>query len=245
MSDIPGVSQSTIADLVPGVREALQNRAEVIPETAAPWIKKSLREITRIQPFEELRRTGPTVLLTQQQFAYPVSFFLSPGDDYGAHSTFAIYPSGLQGITYTLKYSTPTAMEPLLHIQNGGLPSKWTRYGTQFLLGPPPNQGYYVYMRYQVRHPFNEQNLPSTPVLIDPDWLDIVEYAAAERGAVALRWNDQARFLHDLVFGDPEFQTSDGKKGRPGLIQARKLQMEQDEEQNVRQIVVTVPQYSR
>ena len=99
-------------------------------------------------------------------------------------------------------------------------------------------------MRYQKRHPFNEANLVSSPVLIDETWHDIIEYAAAERGAVALRWNDQARFLHDLLFGDPEYQTSDGKKGRPGLIDARKVQMEQDEENNVRQVTVTVPRYS-
>ena len=241
MSYLPGGSTVTINDLVPGVREALQNREEVTPNRAAPWIVKSLKEITRIVPFEELRTTGPTVPLITNQFSYPVSTFLNPGEDYGLHSTFAIYPNGLNGITYNLKYTTPTAIEPLLHIQNGGLPSKWTRYGTQFFFGPPPNQTYPVYMRYQQKHPFNWQNLPSTPVLIDETWLDVVEYAAAERGAIALRWNDQAQFLHTIVFGDPEFQTSAGKMGRPGLIFARQLQMEQDEAQNTRQLTYVVP----
>jgi hypothetical protein len=241
---IPGQSLATIADLVPGVRKALQNRDEVTPQVAAPWIQKSLKEITRIVPFMELQSTGPLQFLTVNQYSYPVAFFLNPGDDYGEHSSLSIfvdYPNNT--IAYPLNYQTPRAIEPLLHIP-GGLPSKWTRYGTQILVGPQPNQTYNIFMRYQRKHPFNDANLPTSPVLIDETWFDIIEYAAAERGAIELRWNDQAKFLHDILFGDPEFQTSDGKKGRPGLIFARKLQMEQDEGQNVRQVIVTVPRYT-
>jgi len=245
---IPGGTTRTIGDLVPGVIEALQQRTDV-SSLVPKYIRKALIELTESTAFEELRRTGPKVMLTPNVAIYPVSQFLNNGDDYNFPEVMTIFvdvPNNT--VVDVVQYKNPQAIERMIAPSTVGLPSRYTRFGPNFHFGPTPNAGYTVYLRYQVKHPFpaslDETSLKAQPIFIPDSWEEIVEYAAAERIAVVKRWNDQAKTLHDLIFGDPEFAASDGKKGRPGLIAARTLQNERDAKFNSRQLGIMTARYN-
>lgn len=243
---VPGASQRFIKDLVPDVIEALQQRTDV--ESIVPrYIRKAIIELTESTPFEELRRTGPLVSLTTNQAIYPVSFFLNSGDDYNYPEAFVLYINPpANTVEYTLRYKTPNAIESIMSPSTTGIPAFWSRYGTNFHLAPVPNAGYSTFLRYQVKHPFPDDlsALGSQQLYLPDSWEEIVVYSAAERIAIVKRWNEQAMFLHNILFGDPEYQTSEGKRGRPGLISARILQVERDQRFNSRNLGIVQPRYN-
>ena len=254
----PGSSTATINDLIPKVQAALQNNPNANEKQPNPemrpsaWIRDTLREITANWPFEELRQPnpprvtiGPGLGVGGSNYAYPVSMFLNPGDDVTLMEDPVIFftpPSGPNSVSYPMDYLTPKAIAPMLNI-NGGVPMKYTRYGTQFWFATPPGTNYTVYLPYQIRHPFNDQGLVNSPIFVPPDWFDIIAYAAAERGAIANRWNDQSSFLHQVLYGDPASQMKDGSLARPGLISARVMQQERDRRLSVVSITPMVQRY--
>jgi len=265
--NLPGSSTITINGLINRVVAALQNRSDVSETQTNPemrpsrWLRDALREITADNVFEELRQPNPPLVTigpglgstmngVASSYSYPVSSFINPGDDVTLtedpviflNTTFTGPSNSSNQIAYPMDYLTPKAIAPLLNVP-GGIPFKYTRFGTQFWFGSQPGQNYAVYLPYQIRHPFNDDNLLISPAYIPPDWHDIIGYAAAERGAVALRWNEQADFLHKLVFGDPDSMTKDGVMGRPGLIKAKVLQQERDRRVSTIQISPMVSRY--
>jgi hypothetical protein len=240
MAVAPGSATKPISYFVPYVIDALQGRTDVAA-IAPKYIKRAVQEICESTPFEELKVTGPTVSLTIGQPSYPVSFFLNAGDDYVQIPSFIIFvdfPNNT--VQTTIQYKTVMAIDPMLGSATQGLPSRWTRYGTQIFLGPVANNTYSVFMRYQIRHrfPLDENNLSGTLIHVPDTWEEIIAYAAAERIAVVKRWNDQATYLHNLLWGDPASQLKDGTLARPGLIAARTLQIERDQQHNSRQIMI-------
>jgi hypothetical protein len=261
----PGSPTAIIADLIPRVQAALQNNPNVNESQKNPemrpsaWIRDALREITESNPFEELRvpdpplvTIGPGLGINGSNYKYFVSAFLNSGDDLTIMEDPVIFlnqaltgpgtPNTANTVAYPMDYLTPKAIAPLLNIQ-GGIPFKYTRFGTQFWFGTQPNTNFFVYLPYQLRHPFVDTNLPSSAVHVPPSWFDIIAYAAAERGAIANRWNDQATFIHTLLYGDPASQMKDGQLARPGLIAARTLQQERDRRLSTVQITPMVQRY--
>ena len=242
MSIAPGSATKPISYFVPYVVDALQGRTDV--STMAPkYIKRAVQEICESNNFEELKLTGPTVQLTTGQPYYPVSLFLQPGDDYVQIPSFLIFvdfPNNT--VQTTIQYKNVMAIDPMLGSATQGLPSRWTRFGTQLFLGPTPNNTYAVFMRYLLRHrcPLDETDLSGVLVHVPDTWEEIIYYAAAERIAVVKRWNDQATYLHNLLWGDPASKMEDGKLARPGLIAARTLQVERDGRNNSRQLMMRV-----
>jgi hypothetical protein len=253
----PGGTTITINDLIPGVQAALQNRADVSESQPNPamrpskWLKDSIKEITESYQFEELRVVGPPVNLSvpvggtatsvplgpYPLSTYPISQFLRPGDDYTLLEDpviFIDFPSNQIG--YPMNYMTPKAIQPLLNIP-GGVPFIYSRFGSNFWFGVAAGQTFTVFLPYQRRHPFVDSNLTSSPVYLPASWHDILEFAAAERGAVVNRWNDQATFLHNLLYGDPR------GKGNVGLIAERILQQERDMQKSTRQLVPMIQRY--
>jgi hypothetical protein len=256
-AQVPASTQLTVGDLINKVKAALQNRNDVAETAANPemrpsaWIRDTLKELTANYPFPDLQVVGPLVSIgpglgfNGSNYAYPVSSFLNAGDDATLTEDPVIFltPGKAQSVNlrqvptlvfttsnlvaYSMDYLTPKAIQPLLFIP-GGIPFRYTRYGNQFWFGTQPGSIFNTYLPYQVRHPFDENNLTSSPLRIPSDWLDVAAYGAAERGAIALRWNDQATFLHNLLYGDPLYQSSGAEQGRPGLIAARVLQPERD-----------------
>ena len=247
----PAATNITVNSLINKVAAALQNRQDVTEQQANPemrpsaWIRDSLKEITANWPFEELRVIGPQVTLGPgrgyqgSNYMYPVASFLNKGDDVTLMEDPVIFLTPGQAVSvglvattskvsaYSMDYLTPKAIQTLL-FQPGGVPFKYTRYGNMFWFGSQPGSNYNTYLPYQVRHPFNDENLTASPVRVPSEWHDIVAYAAAERGALAFRWNDQATYIHNILYGDPKYQQSGGEEGRPGLIAARILQPERD-----------------
>lgn len=247
----PSGTTLRIKDLTNKVAAALQNRSDVSEAAANPemrpsaWIRDSLREITANYAFTELQKNGPLVIIGPglgfqgSNYMYPVAKFLASGDDVTitedpvifltpgqAASVGVVAANTTNVVGYAMDYMTPKAIQPLLFIP-GGVPFKYTRYGNMFWFGSQPGQNYNVYLPYQVRHQFTT-DLPETIIKVPADWFDIVAFSAAERGALNLRWNDQATYIHNILYGDPKYQQSGGEEGRPGLIAARILQPERD-----------------
>jgi hypothetical protein len=262
----PATSPTTINNLIPKVQANLQNRSDVNETVTNPemrpsaWIRDALREITANYPFEELRVTGPLVTIGPglgwqgSNYMYQVSLFLNPGDDMTLSEDPVIFLTPGQALSvgalvgttsnlvgYNMDYLSPKAIQPLLFIP-GGIPFKFTRYGNMFWFGTQPGSNFNVYLPYQVRHPFTD-SLPNSPIKVPADWFDIVAYAAAERGAINLRWNDQATYIHNILYGDPKYQMSGGEQGRPGLIAGKIFQPERDKRLSPVQIVPGCSRY--
>lgn len=262
----PAATNITVNTLINKVAAALQNRQDVTETQTNPemrpsaWIRDALREITANWPFEELRVIGPMVTLGPglgyqgSNYMYPVASFLNKGDDMTLMEDPVIFLTPRQAVSvglvattsnvsaYSMDHLTPKAIQTLL-FQPGGVPFKYTRYGNMFWFGSQPGSNYNTYLPYQVRHPFNEENLTGSPVRVPADWFDIVAYAAAERGAIAFRWNEHATYIHNVLYGDPKFQQSGGEEGRPGLIAARILQPERDRRLSPVQIMIGASRY--
>jgi hypothetical protein len=117
-----------------------------------------------------------------------------------------------------------------------GIPAYFTRYGTQILVAPVPWGNFPMYLRYQVEHPFSDPPAGQDDFLLDNDWREIAEFAAAEKGAVALRMMDYASQYHQTIFGDPEFERTTGARGMPGMIFRKITQIESDSEPYMKSI---------
>ncbi len=262
----PATATLTINGLINKVKANLQNRSDVSEGASNPemrpsaWIRDALRELTANYPFEELRVTGPLVTIGPNMgwqgssYAYPVSQFLNPGDDVTLTEDPVIFLTPQQAasvglvvqstntVAYSMDYLTPKAIQSLLFIP-GGIPFKYTRYGSQFWFGTQPGQPYSTYLPYQRRHTFNP-DLVSTPICLPQDWFNILSWAAAEIGAVNLRWNDQANFIHTTLYGDPKSAIpGTGELARPGLIAAKILQQERDRRISTIQVLPGVSRY--
>jgi hypothetical protein len=253
----PGQNPHVINDLYPGIIEALENRQDITPQQAAIWVKKTIINLTETEVFEELRTTGPIVNIgpglgfNGSNYMYAVSYFLNAGDDYTNMEDPVIFLSPIQAasvglvgtgtvtggtVGYPMTYMTAKAIQPLLFVP-GGIPFRYTRYGQFFWFGSQPGQNYQVYLPYQIRHPFNDSNLPQSQLFIPPSWEDIVEYSAALRGAHARRWPDMVANLRQILYGDPKDPSN------PGLLKSVKLQIERDQSKSTRQLLPTVARY--
>src|SRR5579863_1645010 len=158
----PGSYSKLIADLVPSVIEALQNRQDVTTQQAATWLVHTLKELTPKYPFEELRIIGPIVTvgpgLGFQGSAniFPVTYFLASGDDYSRSEDPVIFFAGGTGAlntgpTYSMDYMQPKAIQPLMNVP-GGIPFKYTRYSGMFWFGAQPTRNFAVFLPYQKKH---------------------------------------------------------------------------------------------
>lgn len=262
----PAVATQTINGLIPKVKAFLQNRPDVsetqvnLEMRPSAWLRDSLREITANYPFTELQKAGPLATIGPglgylgSNYMYPVSQFLFSGDDVTLMEDPAIFLTPQQAlsigkfvgtttgtVSYAMDYLTVKAIQPMLFVP-GGIPFRYTRFGNMFWFGTQPGSNFSVYLPYQVRHPFNP-SLPTSPAKIPQEWEDIISIAAAERGATVLRWNDQANYLHNLIYGDPKSQLKDGSLGNPGLIAVRIEQQQRDRRLSTVQITPMVSRY--
>jgi hypothetical protein len=231
----------TINDIKQDVIDALQGRTDISDGQIANYVAKSIRELSESSPFPELQQTGPQVSMTIGQAIYPVATFVNTGDTYSMPEVFVIYIDyPMNTVSVQMKYRTPTAIETMIAPAVQGIPAWWTRYASNFHFGPVPQNAFTVFLRYQVKHPFSPVPVLTDPIYMPHSWYDIIAYSAAMRIAVIKRWTDQRKELHDMLFGDPEYINSLGKRGRPGLIAARLFQQERDEAYNSRQMTPVV-----
>lgn len=230
-----------IKDLVQGVYHKLAKRQEVL--TRAPfWIKDAIMELTESYTFEELRVTCEPVTFEIGVAEYNPSFFTGQNKLSNIESWF-VEISPTTGTGVMMKYRTPPVVELISKIS--GPPAKWTRFGNLIVVAPKPDKAYSTFVRGQKFHPFNDSDdIGSNDVFMPDSWREIVEYAAAERGAIELRLLDYAVSYHNIIFGDPQFVTSGGTRGTPGLIFKRLSQQERDMGNNERQLQPWATRYS-
>lgn len=235
-----------IVDLQQDILDALQGRTDISSAQVARYAGRAIAEITESHPFEELRTTGPQFTLTQGITDYVIDLFINQGDgQYTFNESFAIFIDfPTNSVITQMKYRTPKAIETMTAPVTQGVPAWWTRFGAFIRVGPTPNQSYTMFMRYQVKHPFSNPPQITDPIYVPTTWWDIVAYSAAMRIAVVKRWTDQVKALHDILYGDPEFINSEGRRGRPGLVAARLFQVERDQKFDTRQLGIVVPRYT-
>lgn len=226
-----------------GVWNKLSQRADVITY-GVQWLADAIMELSQSYPFQGLQRTGPVVQMTTGTYQYPFSTWVAAGDipTFGTTANPKLIPS------FYMFYNNPTASVPgynpgigltyktidslELMFSTPGTPAYWSRYNNNVFIAPQPTNSYYSYMRYQIQHPFSNPPVLADTFLLDDDWREIAEYAAALRGAGDLRMLDYATQYHNILYGDPK------KPGDLGLISARVSMLENDivSSQGMRQI---------
>lgn len=233
-----------------GVWALLSQRQDLIANGIYQWIGEALLEMSRNFRFQGLERTGPEFTLIPHQVSYAITNFVNPADlpvIVNLIPSFFRYFSPLNSVGAnagsTLAWKTINALE--LMFNTPGVPTYFTRYQDAIWVAPRPNQALVTYMRYQIEHPFSmsfgkPEPSPDDAFLLPNEWKDIIEFAAAQRGAVVLRMLDYAGQYHNVLYGDPEFQRSSGGRGNPGLIHRRISQMEGDSTSMMKQIRVEV-----
>jgi hypothetical protein len=244
-----GIGQNA-ANPIGGVTSKLAMRTDLLARGGYEWLMDSCLELSRNFRFQWLERTGPLVWTEPGQSSYPLDQFLVPGEEgevvnlipslFRYFLPFEPIPSTI-GVNpgSQLLWKTVDALE--LMFNTPGIPAYFTRFGTTIRIAPVPWARFPMFLRYQVEHPFANPPSGQDPFLLDNDWREIAEYAAAERGAITLRMTDYATNYHQILFGDPEFERSSGGRGNPGLIFRRISQIEGDSESQMRQIRPMVP----
>jgi hypothetical protein len=203
------------------------------------WLYRSILELSKDYWFQGLQETGPFVNFIQYQFQYDPSFFTQPGDaelDVNKIASFFMYYPPILDVSQLpgtgnnpgiqLKYREIATSENTMAITS--FPTYWSRWKGQIFISPNPVNNFLVFMRYQKQHPFPNPLTSDIVILLDDDWIDILEYAAAYRGCLSIRLLDIAANIHQILYGDPEFQRSGGLKGQPGLIFGRVSQYQRD-----------------
>lgn len=224
---------ATINDLVSSVVDKLAGRVDAA-ERAPKWIKRTIEELTESYPFIELEEIGDTKTFTIGTAVYNKTFFTKGAVKATMFNELAVYidyPNNSK--TNPIFFRELQVVSPMSKI--AGLPCFWTQHGDDLIFGLNPNNPYSVYARYQREHPF-DSCLVNTTIKMPSSWEEIVEYGAAERGAIELRMLDYVTMYHAVLFGDPEFELSSGAKGKPGLIFRRLSQHDRNSSNNAKQL---------
>lgn len=230
-----------------GVWTKLAQRSDLLAQGVYQALQDGIWELSRNTRFQYLENTGPQFTLVPGQNNYDINNFLTTPDQ---NRQINLLPSifrffnpyqgaGQTNAGSTIQWKTIDALE--LMFQTPGVPTYFTRYRGQLWFAPQPNQALIIYFRYQVQHPFSKPPVATDLFMLDDEWKEIAEYAAALRLAGNLRMMDYASMYHTTLFGDPEFQRSSGGRGMPGLIFRRITQMEGDSESMPKQIKPMVP----
>ena len=226
-----------------GVWSKLSQRQDVFT-LGVQWVADALLELSQSYAFQGLQRSTTTpVQLTAGVYSYPFSTWVNAGDipSFGTTANpklipsfymYYMFPSSTTGYNpgIGLSYKTIDSLE--LMFGTPGTPAYWSRYNNKVFIAPNPIQAYYSYMRYQIQHPISNPPALSDEIFLDDDWREIIEYAAALRGAGNLRMLDYATQYHSILYGDPS------KPRDVGLITARVSMLENDmvSNQGMRQI---------
>jgi hypothetical protein len=224
---------ATIDSLVQGVVAKLANRVDAA-SNAPFWIKRTIQEMTESYPFIELEETSGVVQFTTGTAIYNKTFFTKgavKATMFSEISVYIDYPNNSK--TNPIFFRELQVVSPMTQIP--GLPCFWTQHGDDLIFGLNPQNPYSVYARYQREHSFDAV-LGNTIIKMPGSWEELIEYGAAERGAIELRMLDYVTLYHSILFGDPEFELSSGAKGKPGLIFRRLSQHDRNSSNNAKQM---------
>jgi hypothetical protein len=229
-----------VSDLVPGVKRRLANRIDA--EANAPYfLRDAIRELTDDFDFSELEVVGPQVQLTVNTPNYAVEFFQPQNNVELNRMTllklFTDPPNNSRSMM--LKYREPALVLPLCDIS--GVPSNWTRYGGEIWIGCKPNTTYTVQAFFQKKHPFlgtTTDTIKASDFRLPDNWQEIIEIAAALKGAAELRLPDFIQMYHNLLHGDPK------RPEEIGMLKRRVSQHEKDKVTNEGNISIRVERYT-
>lgn len=241
-----------VKQLVPGVIRKLRGRTD-LTDTIPIYIKKAVIEFSQNYEFDELRYTGPLSNFQTNLSQYPIDAFTQPSHSkitfivswfcfFGTSGTIGgIGSSNPTG--NVLKYRQPRVVENMSVIP--GIPVVYTQVGEQknistIIVGYCPNLNYATYMRYQIEHPFPEDEstniIASTRIQMPNDWQDLLEYAAAEKACDDIGMLDVGTLFHQKLYGNPS-------KGTPGLIVEKLSTQQRESTYNNRQLRLQVKRY--
>lgn len=216
----------TICDVADCVIKKVENRT-TDADRAYVWIRDALLEITSNpqlrDEFDELEAMGPIFNLTVGQQEYSFDNLWPTGDLIVAALDILLWQDPpLNTLRKKLRECNYQEIDKILLSSSLSLPSAWYRFGNDFGVYPLPDKTYQVQARIYYQHPINDNVLCDTVVLLPRDWLEILCYAAAERGFIELLEYEKAKEIHMLLHGDPKDPT------RPGLFYGRKKRRERE-----------------
>lgn len=231
-----GNTSVLISNLVPETVLKLENRTSEI-NNVARWLRDAIVEISGNpdlrDSFPELEIYGAITNLTGGSIntsiqEYPEAQFIELSSDFNIKTLdFLIwidYPTNQQR-----RQLVPTQFQEADKYQSfPSLPNEWYRFGNTIGFEPTPNQNYQVQARIQRRHPildwFNQFNqLSQTPVLLQAEWYEVLEWAAAMRGFAELLEFEKMNSIKQLLWGDPAHPNDN-----PGLIASVKTKRRQE-----------------
>lgn len=236
-----------VSDLFDGIIAKMGNRTDLAKRIPI-WARKAILELTQTYEFEELKVTGPLTTFTANQAEYSKNFFTINNEDWtDIKSWFLQLPTTTVG--WEIKGRSLMMVEPLSKIS--GIPTFWAQHGSLLIIGFNPNQAYTTQVRYQRKHPFTPQDqrnisvnsYDNNEIYMPEEWQDVIEFAAAIRGATEERQFDYVNGYRDIVYGDEKYRLSDGQEGNPGLIFGLTSQQYRNKQHNERQLQPIVQRY--
>ncbi len=194
---------ATIADRESDVKFMLGNRTD-LDDRIRRWYRDGYLEIGRSYPFEELEDTvEDTMVATIAEYDYP--------DEARAIKTITMLFDQQQERRLWRRHIRIIERYPT---QAPGRPIIYAPFGNQIIVRPVPDQSFDFRWRIW-KKPIIDSTIKDTVLNVPDDWLEVLDYAAALRGHVALLERDKAAEVHAILFGgvDPR----NGKKST-GLI---------------------------
>ena len=194
---------ATISDREADVKFMLGNRTD-LDDRIRRWYRDGYLEIGRSYPFEELEDTvEDTMVATIPEYDYP--------DEARAIKTITMLFDNSQERRLWRRHIRIIERYPT---QAPGRPIIYAPFGNQIIVRPIPDQSFDFRWRIW-KKPIIESSIEDTVLNVPDDWLEVLDYAAALRGHIALLERDKAAEIHAILFGgvDPR----NGKKST-GLI---------------------------
>ena len=236
-----------VNDIVPGLTRKLGNRTDLLTADsngntpAYVYISQAVQELTDSYQFHELRVTGPLLALTTGVNTYSKYFWTNGGEAWTDVNQFFLQLDSTSGIGWRLDYRDIAIIQPMSVIS--GIPVFWSQQGDSIVLAFKPQSSYNTQMFYQKKHPFSNPVNKLDRIYMPDVWAEVVEVAAALRGAIEKRASDYIQFYSSILNGDEEYNRSGGKYGKPGMIFGRISQEQRNKTHNSRQLAPTVMRY--
>ena len=245
--------QWTIDDLVPEVILRVENR--ITDEARAQvWIRDALMELTSgtkyRDDFDQLELFGLKYNLTPRVQEYkeinliPPQFLTNaPADGTEINASRSGYNLSILDILIWLDFPFNNIRRRLnfTHYQDAdkfqqaiSLPTEWYRFADTIGFNPVPNRPYQVQARMLQMHPFNDEDLGDTVILLPREWNEVLQWCAAMRGYAELLEFEKASEIRKMLEGDPEHPD------KQGLIQSIKKRRKREgwrQEQGLRPIL--------
>lgn len=236
-----------LSELQPGVRRKLGGRSDQ-NNNLNIWIAEAVLELAENYPFKGLLVQGPVTAFQVNVNTYDRNNWCQSGDGWTDIKSWFLFFNGISGPGWQIKGRNLNFVQSYANIS--GIPTYWSEADdSNLVVGFNPCQSYYSYMNYQRINPFTYNSDGSLnpangdSVYLPNDWQEIIEYAAAIRGASELRAFDYVDKYYSLLHGDDDYRSSNGLKGKPGLIFGRTTSMQRGMNHFARQLKPAVSRH--